>query len=414
MLPTSTSNSFPAFSCLEKETQFAPVYVRNQQDTKFSWHTEYAELIQEAKIAIIDDEPINIEVVKGHLEDEGYAKFYSTSDSTRAIEMLLRNRPDVVLLDLMMPKVSGLDLLASIRSNPELEHLAVIILTACSEPETKLRALQLGSSDFLAKPVDPSELMLRLRNVLVVKKYQDHLEDYSLRLQEEVSARTAELVASREQIVHCLAMAAEFRDDDTGQHVARVGRYAAIIAEEMGFSREDVSLLGQAAQLHDIGKIGVPDDVLLKEGKLEPDEFDRIKKHCSMGKNILKPMSSSCLERYKDHANLGARLLSASSFPLMKLAAVIAQTHHEKYDGSGYPLGLAGEDIPIEGRIVAVADVFDALSSERPYKPSFPREKCFEIMEEGRGKHFDPAVLDAFFKRTQDIIQTQILFAEIE
>ena len=167
---------------------------------------------------------------------------------------------------------------------------------------------------------------------IVVKKYQDRLQDYSTQLEQEVSTRTAELVASREQLVHCLAMAAEFRDDDTGHHVARVGRYAAIIADELGFSKDDVSMMGQAAQLHDIGKIGVADSVLLKEGKLEPDEFDRIKKHCSMGKSILQPMSSSCLEKYKDHANLGARLLSASSFPLMKLAAVIAQTHHEKFD----------------------------------------------------------------------------------
>ena len=369
--------------------------------------------ITSAKIAIIDDEPLNIEVVKTYLHNAGFEDLRWTSHSIDALDLIHSFKPDVVLLDLVMPEISGLEILSQLRSQQQFAQLPIVVLTACSDSETKLQTLKLGISDFLAKPVDDSELILRIRNVLLAKRYHDQLEIYSEQLQEDVAVRTAELKASRQQLVHCLAMAAEFRDDDTGHHVARVGKYSSIIAEELGFQESDVALIFEAAQLHDVGKIGVPDSILLKEGKLNELEFERIKNHCCMGKDILKPLSSEQIQKYRDHTVLGERLLRESSFPVMKLAAVIAQTHHEKFDGSGYPLGLEGEDIPIEGRIVAVADVFDALSTKRPYKPAFPREKCFKILQAGRGSHFDPYVLDAFFRRASQIIQTQIEFADL-
>lgn len=370
--------------------------------------------VTSAKIAIVDDEPLNIEVVKTYLQRAGFEDLNWTSNSLDALPLVEGFRPDVLLLDLVMPEVSGLEILAKLRQQKAFAHLPVIVLTACSESETKLKTIKLGIADFLAKPVDDAELILRIRNVLLAKRYQDQLERYSEQLRRDVALRTEELKASRQQLVRCLAMAAEFRDDDTGHHVSRVGKYSAIIAKELGFQPSDVDLLFEAAQLHDVGKIGVPDSILLKEGKLNQLEFERIKNHCCMGKDILRPLSNEQVRKYRDHTVLGERLLRESAFPVMKLAAVIAQTHHEKFDGSGYPLGLQGEDIPIEGRIVAVADVFDALSSKRPYKPAFSREKCFRILQEGRGSHFDPQVLDAFFQRTAEIIQTQIEFADIE
>ena len=377
------------------------------------WQATCAALVETAKVAIVDDEEMNIEVVQGYLQHEGYRNFCRTTDATKALEMIGSVQPDVVLLDVMMPDVSGLEILSAMRLDERMYHIPVIVLTACTGPETKLQALQLGPSDFLAKPVDASELLLRVRNVLAVKSYQDHLANHSAELERMVDKRTQELVASRQRIIHCLARAAEFRDDDTGHHVTRVGKYAAVIADELGFDNRAIELIEQAAKLHDIGKIGVPDSVLLKEGKLEANEFELIKRHCGFGNSIIDPKATTDVEAYQKHTRIGATLLEGGDgYPVMEIAAVIAQTHHEKWDGSGYPLGLHGENIPIEGRITAVADVFDALSSKRPYKPVFPREKCFEILKDSRGTHFDPKVLDAFFARSDEIVRIQIRFAE--
>ncbi len=355
-----------------------------------------------ARIMIVDDELINIEVVKAYLEEEGFFNFLTTTHSTIAIDMVRNEKPDIVLLDINMPQVSGLDILETMRNDHELKLIPAIVLTASHDPQIKLNALRLGASDFLAKPVDPSELMLRLRNVLAVKAYQDHLAKYSERLEEQVRLRTAELVLSRQEAIHCLARAGEYRDDDTGYHVTRVGRYAALIAQELGFDEETVELIEQAAQLHDVGKIGIPDAILHKPGKLDPQEFDLMRAHCGIGRRIINPLSNEESIRLMTHATVGMQIMGSTNSPVLKLAAVIAASHHEKWDGTGYPHGIAGDKIPLEGRIVAVADVFDALSSARPYKKAFPIEKCLQILREGRGTHFDPNVLDAFFRR-QDV-----------
>src|SRR6185369_12553275 len=290
-------------------------------------------------------------------------------------------------------------LLRDLRAEKQFAHLPVLILTAMDDSDTKARALNLGATDFLAKPVDPTELIPRVRNSLVLKAHHDHLQTYASRLEQEVRARTAELEASRQQIIHCLARAAEFRDNETGRHVIRVGRYAGIIARELGFEESAAEMLEQAALLHDVGKIGVPDAILLKPGKLDADEIESMQKHCGFGKRIFEGMTSQESAAYRSHTTVGSKIVQDCRAPLLDLASRIALTHHEKWDGTGYPLGLAGEDIPLEGRITAVADVFDALSSKRPYKPAFPLEKCLAILEEGRGQHFDPTVLDAFLRR---------------
>jgi putative two-component system response regulator len=370
--------------------------------------------LRSAKILIVDDEPINVKLVQKYLVLEGYQNFVHSTDSREAMSLIERESPDLVLLDVMMPHVSGLDILAAVRASEKWRHLPVIILTAASDQNTKRRANELAVNDFLGKPLDPQELIPRIRNVLIVKQHYDHLQKYSEQLEAEVLRRTAELARSRQEVIHCLARAAEFRDDDTGRHVCRVGRYARLIGEELGWKGEQLEMLEQAAQLHDIGKIGIPDSILLKPGKLGPDEIEIMRKHSAFGKRITQSLPNHEMNVLRGHAELGSKLLQSTDSPILALAAVIAISHHEKFDGSGYPLGLAGEDIPIAGRITAVADVFDALSSKRPYKPPYPAERCFEMLEDGRGCHFDPQILDAFFRRRKEIIETQIHLADID
>lgn len=369
------------------------------------------ELVLLSKIMIVDDESYNIQVFQKHLELAGYRYFVAVSDSTQAISMIQRERPDLILLDIMMPSVDGLEILEQLRSTSEHRHLPVLVLTASTDPGTKQRALELGISDYLNKPVDYEDLRLRVHNALLLKVYQDRLTRHAELLEEVVAKRTAELAASRQEIIRCLARAGEFRDTDTGNHVVRVGKYVGLIARELGFDHQRVELLEQAAQLHDLGKIAIPDEILRHPGKLSHDQFELMKKHSLLGRDIMQPMDTRDADYLAQHSQLGAELLAVRSSPMLETAALIALTHHEKWDGSGYPIGLAGEDIPIEGRMTAVADVFDALSSKRPYKEAMPREKCFAIMKSERGTHFDPDLLDAFFSRADEIVQIQIDYA---
>lgn len=372
------------------------------------------ESTQNASIMIIDDESYNVLVVRKFLQHAGYTNFVTTTESPKAIELLKRDLPDVVLLDVMMPEVSGIDILRSMKMTPELSTIPIIILTASPDPALKTQALELGASDFLSKPVDPSELILRVRNVLAAKSHFDMLARYSVDLERQVQERTRALEVSRRHIIFCLAKASEFRDNDTGHHVIRVGKYAGAIARELGYSQTQIEGLEQAAQLHDVGKIGIPDAILHKPGKLDPEEYEFIKKHPGFGKQIIECMPETEWQSLKRHTRMGGQLLDVKTEPIMRMASRIALTHHEWWNGEGYPLGLAGEDIPIEGRITAIADVYDALSSKRPYKKPFPREQCFEILDEKRGTQFDPRVLDAFFARADEIIDIQIRYADID
>jgi putative two-component system response regulator len=367
-----------------------------------------------SKIMIVDDEPINVKLARKLLMVEGYANFVTTTDSREAIDLISKESPDALLLDVMMPHQSGLDILAALRADARWLHLPIVILTATSDQAIKRQAIDLGVTDFLAKPVDATDLVPRIRNALIVKRHFDHLQEHSERLEAAVLRRTAELARSRQEVIHCLARAGEFRDDHTGRHVLRVGKYSRLIAGELGWRGEQLEMIEQAAQLHDIGKIGIPDSILLKPGKLGPEEFEVMQRHSVYGTKITQGLPNHEVNALCRHAELGSRLLETTESPVLALAATIALSHHEKWDGSGYPLGLAGEDIPLPGRITAVADVFDALSSRRPYKPPFPLEKCFDILRDGKGQHFDPVVLDGFFRCQDEIVRVQIEYADVD
>jgi putative two-component system response regulator len=359
----------------------------------------------DVKVMVVDDESQHVNAMRTCLTSEGFHDFVATTKSPVAIESIRQHRPDVVILDVVGFKESEIQILEGLRAESELAQIPIIVVTNHSDSDTRLKALRLGAVDFLTKPIEPIELGVRLQNVISRKRLQDSLARSADQLEHQVRVRTEEIVRSRQEAIHCLARAGEYRDDDTGHHVTRVGRFSALIATELGFPRDAVDLIEQAAQLHDVGKIGIPDSILHKPGKLEPHEFEIIQEHCSIGRRIINPLSHEESIRLKSHTSVGLQIMGSACSPVLKLAAVIASSHHEKWDGSGYPRGLAGNAIPIEGRIVAVADVFDALSSERPYKEAFPIEKCLKILNDGRGSHFDPRVSDAFFRCRDEAVR---------
>ncbi len=357
--------------------------------------------IRNSKILIVDDEPLVIRVVRRYLAADGYHNFLTVTDSRKTVNVIKAEQPDIVLLDIMMPHLSGIEILKRRQNDELIKHIPFLILSASSEKSIKREALKLGATEFLSKPVDAIDLVLRVQNSLLVKQHQNQLQEYTFELEQQVRLRTRQIDNSREQIIHCLARAAEFRDNETGGHVIRVGKYAALIARQLGFSDNWCRQLELAAQLHDVGKIGIPDSILLNPGKLSREEFELMKEHCRLGCQIMEPLARAEVSGLKK--NVRGQFITSTEAPMLGLAANIARTHHEKWDGTGYPDGLRGEEIPIEGRITCVADVYDALCSERPYKPRFSREKCLEIMMSERGTRFDPNVLDVFFERL-DII----------
>ena len=373
---------------------------------------ELSDLVQSAKIMIVADEPTNAMAVTAQLKQVGYESVISTTKADQALDLMRRERPDIVLLDIDRLGRTGLEILHWQRSDPTLASIPVLVLTASADPDFKREAYALGANDFLAKPLDLNEMAPRVRNILIIKKQYERMADEAARLEQLVRRRTAELEHSRRQLILSLARAAEHRDNETGYHVIRVGRYAGVIARALGWNESRVEMLEQAAQLHDVGKIGVPDAILFKPGKLDPQEFDTIKKHCGWGKGIIEPFSDQEFQTLKSHVRFGEAILHIRTSPMLMMASRIAQTHHENWDGTGYPLGLVGEEIPIEGRVTAIAEVFDALSSERPYKSAFPSDRCFEIMREQRGRKFDPQLLDAFFSQSASILRIQSDFAD--
>ena len=367
---------------------------------------------QNTKVLIVDHEPINIELPTFYLTEEGYKQIYSTDEPQRAVALIRKHRPDCVLLALTMPVVSGFEVLAKVRRDPELRNTPVIILSDSPNSDAQLRTVELGVSDFLSTPIESSELIFRLRNTLTAKALREQLANYSAQLERQVQQRTVELEVARLEALNCLARAGEYRDDDTGEHVLRVGRYVGIIAAGLGFDPQRVELLEQSAQLHDVGKIGVPDAVLLKPGKLDTNQRELMRKHCKIGKSILRPMTEEEWQLVRKRLRWGHLVESVPNSPIMSLASLIAESHHERWDGTGYPRGLAGEEIPIEGRIAAVADVFDAVSSKRPYKNPMPWDKSLELIQNGSGSHFDPHVVDVFFDHLDEVRRVYMEFSD--
>jgi putative two-component system response regulator len=328
-----------------------------------------------ARILVVDDEPANVEILQRILTRAGFYRVESTTDSRQAAALYVQHRPDLILLDLHMPHMDGLEVLEKLNEIAEASYLPILILSADLTPEARRDALSRGAKDFVNKPFQQDELVLRIKTLLETRLLYIQIQSQNQLLEAKVRERTRELVEAQIEIIERLAIAAEFRDDNTGQHTQRVGQLSALLARQLGQPDAQVSLMARAAPLHDVGKIGVPDTILLKMGKLTPLEFEIV----------------------KQHTVIGARILSGGKFPLLRLAEEIAFSHHERWDGDGYA-GMRATDIPLAGRIVAVADVFDALTQQRPYKPAWPIAEAVAEIERQRERQFDPGVVEAFLR----------------
>lgn len=338
--------------------------------------------LKQCTILIVDDEPANIKLLERMLSMDGYTSIVSTTDPRQTTSLYQEHDCDLVLLDIRMPHMNGFEVLAQLKQLPGAPPL-VVVLTAQSSQEYRLRALTDGARDFIGKPFDRAELLARVTNMLEMHLLQKQAREHNQILEQRVRERTAELYETRLEIVRRLGRAAEFRDNETGMHIIRMSKISALIGQGCGLDTEQCEMLLNASPMHDIGKIGIPDQVLLKPGKLDHDEW----------------------EIMKTHAAIGADILSGHESELMEMARVIALTHHEKWDGSGYPQGLAGDDIPLPGRIVALADVFDALTSNRPYKKAWSTEEAVGFIKESSGRHFDPHLVDIFLASLNNIQQ---------
>jgi putative two-component system response regulator len=330
---------------------------------------------KQLRILAVDDQPWNALLLRRILEQAGYTQVETITDPTRVVEMFVRTKPDLVLLDLHMPVIDGFELMRQLAPLTDGgRSVPFMVLTADDSDAIRRRALAAGARDFLTKPFDQTELLLRVRNLLEIKLLQDRLRQQNHSLEVQVAARTRDLEQARAEILDRLALAAEYRDDATQGHARRIGRTCAHIAAALGLPAAEVELIRRAAPLHDVGKIGVPDAILLKDGSLTRSEFALI----------------------KAHATIGGQILSGGGTPLLRVAADIALTHHERWDGTGYPHGLTAEEIPLPGRITSVADVFDALTHDRPYKQAWPLTLAVAEIVEQAGRQFDPDVVQAF------------------
>lgn len=341
------------------------------------------------RVLLCDDELMNRKVASKILNKEGF-DVIEAQNGQEAIELLKNNRVDLILMDLMMPVMDGYEATRMIKNDENFSAIPLIIVSALSDREAITQALKLGANEYLTKPYDIVEFSLRIKNAIKLGAYQNMLKDHKKVLETEVAKKTKELQEalqevqkSEHDIISILGKTAEFRDNETSAHTVRVGEMAALIAKEFGWSDHDTELMRLAAPMHDMGKVGISDSILLKPGKLEDAEFEIMKQHSKIGHSIL----------------------SQKETPLLKLAAEIALSHHEKYNGQGYPNALSGDEIPLSGAIVAVVDVFDALLSERPYKKAFSLEKALDIIKSDSGTHFHPEVVKHFINNIDKILE---------
>lgn len=321
------------------------------------------------KILLVDDEPSNLQVLRHILQDDYRLVF--AKEGEKAIELAFTESPHLILLDIMMPVITGYDVCEKLKYDAITAKIPIIFVTALSDAEDEAKGFAVGAVDYLTKPVSPSVVKARVRTHLSL-------------------VQVDELRQTRLEIIRRLGLAAEYKDNETGQHVIRMSHISRVLAHAAGFSEVDVENLFHAAPMHDIGKIGTPDAILLKKGALNPEEWAVMRNHSQMGADILG-----------DHPSA-----------LMSMAHKIAMTHHEKWDGSGYPKGLKGEEIPIEGRIVALADVFDALTSERPYKKAWTVEATLDLLRRESGRHFDPELVELFFANLPEILAIKDKWSE--
>ncbi len=338
-------------------------------------------LLEGAKILLVDDNSANLRVLRESLEELG-CKILVAKNGESALDIVRKACPDLILLDTVMPEMDGYEVCRRLKEDEATRHIPVLFLTALADVDDETRGLAIGAVDFITKPIHPALVRARVRNHLKLKRYQDQLE-------EMVRVRTLELLVTQAVLIESLGTLAEFRDPETGGHIKRTQNYVKALAVKMQSHPQFCSELDEvtierlylSAPLHDIGKVGLRDDILLKPERLTEDEFEQMKKHTYYGDEALR---------------ITEQKLGKSVF--LNYARQIALTHHEKWDGSGYPNGLRGDDIPVSGRLMAIADVYDALISKRVYKAPMPHEKAVEIITAGKGSHFDPDMVDAFLE----------------
>ena len=344
------------------------------------------------RILIVDDAATNLRIYEKLLAAVENIETTSFEVSAKALEWVETAEPDLVIVDYHMPAPNGLEFVERFRTFPPHTEIPIIMLTSERDNTVRRRAIELGVSDFLNKPADPIEFVARVRNLLSLRDSRKKLSLRALQLADEVRAATAEIVRREQETIHRLTLASEFRDNETGSHIVRMGRFAQLLGRSIGMNVKEQELLLLAAPMHDIGKVATPDHILLKPGKLTPEEWEIMKRHAITGYEILRDSSSALLQK----------------------GAEIAYTHHEKWDGTGYPRGLEGEDIPISGRICALSDVFDALTSARPYKRAWTVEQAVIHIHQSRGTHFDPKLVDAFERVLPDIRKVREAFADVQ
>jgi len=333
-------------------------------------------------ILVVDDDRGTRHLLEGILMPKGY-QVETASNGLEALQAASNFLPDLILLDAVMPKLDGFETVERLKQQQQTRPIPVVMVTALENTEDRVRALESGSSDILTKPVSRAELLVRVTNLLESKAYQDLLKDQQKILEDEVIRRTSQLKnASLEAIIR-LTKAAEYKDQDTGSHIQRMSLYGHLLATELGMEPAWTETFLYATSMHDVGKIGIPDKILLKPGKLDGYEWDIM----------------------MQHTVIGGKILANSSYPIIEMGERIALTHHERWDGKGYPHQLSGKEIPLEGRISAIADVFDALTSRRPYKQAFTIKKSLNILKEESGRSFDPALINAFFKIIDELIE---------
>jgi putative two-component system response regulator len=347
------------------------------------------------RVVIVDDTHINLVLMSRLIKQLDEVETVAFLDAHQALEWCRSHSYDLLILDYMMPDINGLDFIKMLQAdggehNGERGSPPVLMVTASQDVEIRHRALENGANDFLIKPIDKIEFLARTRNMLQLRRATVALQDRASWLTGEVKKATAELRAREQETIMLLCRASEYRDPETGAHIQRMAHYSCLIAAELGLSAEEQETILNAAPMHDIGKVGTPDHILLKPGKLDPEEMAIMRQHASIGHDILKH-SQACM---------------------LQLAAEIAYTHHERFDGAGYPNGLLGEAIPLVGRIVAVADVFDALTSVRPYKKAWSVEDARQFLIDNRGTHFDPRCVDALLKRWPQVEEIRERFKE--
>ncbi len=357
----------------------------------------------ETHILLVDDNPVNIRVISMILGADGYKNISYLPKSANIIEWAITNTPDIILLDYNTYGKDVLDILQNIKNINQLNSIPVIIIASIENQILKKKAFDLGAQDFIKKPITPYELTAKVTNFAKLRYDSKKLQKTNSILEEKVNENIKE-------IIRTLGRAAELKDNDTGEHVLRVGIYSSIIAEGLNFPPDQVDMIFQAAQMHDIGKIGIPDSILHKQGKLTPEERAVMQTHCMIGAGIFIPYTDTvkCMAKKREYL----RIIENEKSPLIRMSALIALTHHEKWDGTGYPMGLTNDEIPIEGRIVAVADVFDALNTKRPYKEAYSIEQSWYMVKKLSRNHFDPQIVEEIFNLIEVMTEIQETYRE--